>query len=151
MNWNENRSIRLSHICLIAFMVLLAAVDIGGIWIGSWYATRSHVARFQQNKALLIAIIYGLSVFGWILLASLNKLLGNMKRGIVFDRANVRELRRTSWCCFGACAGCLLSAAYYAPFAIIAIAAGFVGLIVRIIKNTFEQAIAMKDELDFTV
>lgn len=151
MNWNENKSIQLSRVCVVAFMVLLAAVDAGGIWIGPWYAARSHLARFRENGALFLAIIYGLSVFGWVLLVSLSRLLGNMRRGIVFDRANVRELRLTSWCCFGACAGCLLSAAYYLPFAVIAIAAGFVGLIVRIIKNTFEQAIAMKDELDFTV
>ena len=34
---------------------------------------------------------------------------------------------------------------------LIAIAAGFMGLIVRIVKNVFEQAITMKDELDLTV
>lgn len=151
MNWNENRSIRLSRACVVAFMVLLAAADIGGIWIGPWYAARSHVARFRENKELFVAIIYGLSVFGWVLLAGLFRLLRNMRGGIVFDQANVKELRRTSWCCFGVCACCLLSAGLYLPFLVIAIAAGFVGLIVRIVKNTFEQAILMKDELDFTV
>ena len=151
MNWNENKSIQLSRVCVVAFMVLLAAADVGGIWIGPWYAARSHVSRFRENKELFLAIIYGLSALGWVLLVSLHRLLRNMKRGIVFDRANVKELRHTSWCCFGACAVCLASTAYYLPFAAIAIAAGFVGLIVRIIKNTFEQAIAMKDELDFTV
>ena len=33
----------------------------------------------------------------------------------------------------------------------IALAAGFTGLIVRVVKNVFQQAIAMKDELDLTV
>ena len=151
MNWNENKSIQLSRVCVIAFMVLLAAVDVGGFWIAPQFMIRTRSMLFSENKGLLLAIIYGLSVFGWILLVSLHRLLRNMKRGIVFDRMNVRELRRTSWCCFGACAVCIPSTAYYLPFAAIAIAAGFVGLIVRIVKNTFEQAIAMKDELDFTV
>ncbi len=31
------------------------------------------------------------------------------------------------------------------------IAAGFMALIVRIVKNVFEQAIRMKDELDYTI
>ena len=31
------------------------------------------------------------------------------------------------------------------------IVAGFTGLIVRVVKNVFQQAIAMKDELDLTV
>ena len=57
----------------------------------------------------------------------------------------------TSWCCFGACLVSFASSLYWPPIMLVAIAAGFVGLIVRIVKNVFEQAITMKDELDFTV
>jgi hypothetical protein len=39
----------------------------------------------------------------------------------------------------------------YPLLLLVAIAAGFMGLIVRIVKNAFQQAIAMKDELDYTV
>lgn len=151
MNWNQVKSVRLSHACVIAFMGLLAAADIGGIWIAPWYATRAYAVLFRENEGLFIATVYALSVFGWILLVSLYRLLTNMKRGIVFDPANVKELRRTSWSCFGGCAICLLSTAYYVPFVIIAIAAGFVGLIVRVVKNAFAHAIAMKSELDLTI
>ncbi|MFR1758596.1 MAG: DUF2975 domain-containing protein, partial [Christensenellaceae bacterium] len=59
--------------------------------------------------------------------------------------------RITSWCCFGACLICFASSFYCLPILLIAIAAGFMGLIVRIVKNVFEQAITMKDELDLTV
>ena len=35
--------------------------------------------------------------------------------------------------------------------AFLAVAAGFMALIVRVLKNAFEQAVRMKDELDYTV
>ena len=46
---------------------------------------------------------------------------------------------------------CLVSCLYYLPFIAVAIAAGFMALIVRIIKNIFQQAIDMKAELDLTI
>ena len=79
------------------------------------------------------------------------KLLANIQRGMVFEMTSVKYLRITAWCCAGVCIICFLSALYYTPFILISVAAGFMALIVRIIKNVFEQAISMKDELDFTV
>ena len=46
---------------------------------------------------------------------------------------------------------CLVSCLYYLPFIAVAIAAGFMALIVRIVKNIFQQAIDMKAELDLTI
>lgn len=36
-------------------------------------------------------------------------------------------------------------------FLFLAVAAGFMALIVRVLKNAFAQAVRMKDELDYTV
>ena len=60
-------------------------------------------------------------------------------------------LRAVSWCCAAVAAVCLLSAGYYLPFLVAAMAAAFMALIVRIVKNVFQQAVRMKDELDYTV
>ena len=79
------------------------------------------------------------------------QLLQNIRAQLVFDAKNVRLLRQVSWCCVGAGAVCLVSCLYYLPFIAVAIAAGFMALIVRIVKNVFEQAIRMKDELDYTI
>jgi hypothetical protein len=47
---------------------------------------------------------------------------------------------------------CGVAAVWYClPMLVIAGAAGFMGLIVRIVKNIFRQAIDMKNELDYTV
>ena len=54
-------------------------------------------------------------------------------------------------CCAGAGLVCLGSTFWYLPFAAVAVAACFMALIVRIVKNVFQQALAMKSELDLTV
>ena len=151
MNWNQNRSIKLSQGCLIAFAVLLAAADLGGYWLTRWAVSISRTLHGAWDKALLMATLYTCSALAWALLFALWRLLRNMQRGVVFDEENVRYLRITGWCCFGACLICFFSSFYCQPILLIAIAAGFMGLIVRIVKNVFEQAITMKDELDLTV
>ena len=46
---------------------------------------------------------------------------------------------------------CLLSMFYYPPFGVIAFAAVFVGMIVRVVKNVMAEAVALKEEADFTI
>ena len=78
-------------------------------------------------------------------------LLRNLRQGIVFDSRNVRLLGIVSICCFIACAVCLVGCARIFFLGFVALAAGFVGLIVRIVKNVFSAAIDMRSELDLTV
>ena len=44
-----------------------------------------------------------------------------------------------------------LSALYYMPFLIVSAAAAFVGLILRVVKNVFAEAVRLKDENDYTI
>ena len=60
-------------------------------------------------------------------------------------------LRSVSWYCIWVALICLVSCVCYVPFVFVAIAAAFMALIVRIVKNVFQQAISMKSELDLTV
>ena len=149
VNWTKDRSILLSQICTALFALLLAARDIGCYWAVSWFIHLRNM-NWQKGTGFMVTI-YLCSVFAWLLLYGLWKLLGNMKSGRVFVEENVRRLRTVSWCCVGAGAVCLVSCLYYLPFIAVAIAAGFMALIVRIIKNIFQQAIDMKAELDLTI
>ena len=54
-------------------------------------------------------------------------------------------------CCAGAAVVCLAAAYIYLPFAFLGVAAAFMALIVRVLKNAFAQAVHMKDELDYTI
>ena len=150
MNWNKDKSILLSQACVIVFALCLLALDIGAYWFTGWFCVTMRGMPWQV-AALMMASIYSGSVFAWLCLYRLWRLIANVRRGEVFVDANVRHMRVISWCCAWAAGICLLSAAYYLPFCFVAVAAGFMALIVRIVKNAFQQAIAMKDELDLTI
>lgn len=149
MHWSKDRSIDLSCVCVVLFMALLAALDAGCYWAVQWF-TRLRLMN-RQYVFLMMSTIYLCSVFGWILLVRMWQLLRNIRVQVVFAQTNVKLLRQVSWCCVGAGIVCLLSSLYYLPFLIAAAAAAFMALIVRIVKNVFQQAIEMKSELDLTI
>lgn len=153
--WNKDKSITLSRILLAVFAAALVLLDLLCLYVavsGRPLALRL-AAFFSRSKILqFTACAYLCSVPGFWLLCSMNTLLKHIQSASVFTMENVKLLRRVSYCCFAAALICLVFAiAGILSLSIIAVAAGFVGLIVRIVKNVFQQAIAMKDELDFTV
>ena len=123
MDWNENKSVRLSQACVVLFAVCLLLLDCLCYFAVRWFT--------------------GLRGMPWQ--------TGKLMMQVIFDARNVALLRAVSWCCVGAGLICLVSGVYYLPFAVIAIAAGFMALIVRIVKNVFRQAILMKDDLDLMI
>lgn len=149
MNWNENKSVRLSQVCVVVFAALLLLLDVFCYAAVAWFIYLRGMP--WQTGILMMITIYLCSVFGWVLLWKLWRLLRNIRSQVVFDAENVALLRTVSWCCVGAGSICLASSVYYLPFSAVAIAAGFMALIVRIVKNVFEQAILMKDDLDLTI
>ena len=94
---------------------------------------------------------YACAALALVMLCSLYQFLRRIEAGEVFVSTNVAALRCISWCCAGAAGFCLLAAGIYLPFLFLAVAAGFMALIVRVLKNAFAQAVRMKDELDYTV
>ena len=149
VNWSKDKSVLLSQICVAAFAALLLALDAGCWRLARWFAVwRLHSTR---NGVLLAATVWICSVFGWVTLVKLWRLLGNLRRGEVFVLSNVSHLRAVSWCCACVSIICLGCCLYYLPFIFVAAAAGFMALIVRIVKNVFQQACAMQSELDLTI
>ena len=102
MDMNSDKSISLSQCCVVLFALLLAALDIGGYWfVGFFIRLRGMV---WQSGVLMLVSIYTSSVFGWVTLWKLWKLLGNIKAGRVFVDENVRIMRTVSRCCVAQCA-----------------------------------------------
>ena len=77
--------------------------------------------------------------------------LAGISLGEVFTAGNIALLRRCSWCCMIVAAICLLFTAALFYFLLVAAAAAFIGLILRVIKNVFQQALALKEENDYTI
>ena len=149
MNWTKDRSICLSIACIFIFASILLVADIFCYQLTGWFL-RLRGMYWQQGVGMMITV-YVCSGFAWVTLYQKLRLLQNLRRGEVFIGANVRAMRIVSWCCAGVAVMCLVSMLWYVPFVFVAIAAGFMCLIVRIVKNVFQQAIAMKDEMDLTI
>lgn len=145
----KSRSLLLSQIFVVIFALLLAGLDLGGFQIARWFSGLRNLAELQS--VAFLAAMYLCSVFGWILLAAMWRLLKNLREARVFTEENVDLLQRVSLCCAAAAIICLAGGFFYLPFLIAATAAGFMALIVRIVRNVFQKALDMKNELDLMI
>lgn len=150
MEANKNSGILLSRVLVWVFGALILFLD-WAIWPISRMLTRYLPILHSSWDTILIICLYVCNVPGFVLIFCMDKLLRNLCRGKVFDSDNVHLLRIVSNCCFAACAVCLAGCTRIFFLGFVALAAGFVGLIVRIVKNVFSAAIDMRSELDLTV
>lgn len=146
--WNDNRSIVLSRICVILFMILLATVAVFAPWLVR--TTFSYTVKAGWDTWFLVTIYTG-CVPGALLLISLYRLLRRIEGGTVFIQKNVESLRHISWFCFSGAVISAISAFYYIPWIMVAVAAAFMALIVRVVKNVFARAVSLQDDADFTI
>ncbi len=110
------------------------------------------VASGQESVYFPVLItLYCAVPFAVAALICLDVLLRNIRNGQPFVTQNVTMLRIISYCCFAE----VLVFVYLAvlkPFTIVVlVACGFMGLILRVVKNVFEQAIKIREENDFTI
>ena len=144
MNWNKDKSVKLSKFCVCLFMLILAGVCIGAPWLFR-LLIRLRVQDLAGKFELFLVSTYTAAVPAAAALYGLWRLLRNISEGEVFIPENVSILRLLSWCCIAAGLVCLFSALYYMPFLIVSAAAAFVGLILRVVKNVFAEAVRLKD------
>ncbi len=149
--WTEKKSVQLSRGLTIAFGILIAAADAGGWWLVDFLYRGLSFSHGPAGRWVLLAALYLCSIPAYGALWCLYRLLRNIERERVFTAENVLLLRRVSWCCAGAAIVCLLASPVWYSMVLLAAAAAFMGLIVRVVKNVFVRAIGMKDELDYTV
>ncbi len=149
MKWNEDKSVKLSKFCVYFYMAVLAAVCVLAPWLFRWLIT---VRNESVTKLpLFLAAAYTSAVPAACALWELHRMLCNISQGKVFIAQNVSILRRLSWYCIAAGLICLVSTAFYPPFLYISAAAAFIGLILRVVKNVFAEAVRLKAENDYTI
>ena len=96
-------------------------------------------------------VFYACCPAGWAAIVSLLRLLHNIRRDIIFTRQNIKLLRLISWCfVFTAFASGFATFMYY-PCALVFAAAGFLAIILRVVKNVMEQATIMREEQELTI
>lgn len=83
--------------------------------------------------------------------AALMLLLQSIRRERLFTPYCVALLRTISWCCMGEAFVFLALGALFVVCIFIAFVALLAGLCLRVVKNAFELAVALKEENDLTV
>ena len=149
--WDDEKSITLTRCVVVAALIGSIAMTLGGPWVTAWFIAAAGLRPSTGLTATLLVLGYACAALAIGMLVSLYKFLRRIEKGEVFVPENVAALRRISWCCAGAAVVCLAAAYIYLPFAFLGVAAAFMALIVRVLKNAFAQAVHMKDELDYTI
>ena len=147
--WTKDYSIRLSVFFTRFFLVLLAAGLFLAPQVVGWFIESAGGRPVYTVR--ICAAFYCCAGPAAVLLLSLNRLLAGISLGEVFTAGNIALLRRCSWCCMIVAAICLLFPAALFYCLLVAAAAAFIGLILRVIKNVFQQALALKEENDYTI
>ena len=149
MKWNSDRSLKLSIWCTRLAMILVLICGALSSPIVSWYLGVSGKAPELHRPIMITLLICCIPAMG--ALVWLHKLLSNIGNEEVFIDENVTLLRRISWCCFLAAAIALVSSRFYLVFLLISVAAAFMGLILRVVKNVIQQAVIIKAENELTI
>ncbi|MBR4223428.1 MAG: DUF2975 domain-containing protein [Oscillospiraceae bacterium] len=99
----------------------------------------------------LLITFYSCAAVGIYILITLDRLVYNIKKGEVFIEGNVKLLRGLSYSCFIIAFITLIFAHFRFLSFIVTFSACFFGLILRVIKNCFTEAVALREENDQTI
>ncbi len=150
--WNNQRSTLLSLVIVRLCYVLLAGCCVAAPWIVGFYDDIVNNANGLPSVfAELLVTLYCAVPAAAVALVCLDKLLGNVRREQPFTESSVKYLRIISWCCYVE-AVVFIYFATLRHFAILVVLGfAFVGLILRVVKNVFQQAVILREENDYTI
>lgn len=145
----EKRSIAITSVLIKLAIVLCAAA----LFLMPYAAKMYEQISFQRDNVTvpLLITFYVCAAFGFVILFVLNKLIKNIGSEKVFIDENVKLLKILSYCCFAIAVVTLIFARFRILVFVITFAAAFIGLILRVIKNCFTEAIRLREENDFTI
>ena len=152
--WNSNKSITLSLIVCFAVAVLLTVGIVLlpimlKMYFGSFEITYDH-RLFLMYRSVL-SCYYVCLLPAYTAIYSLVKILFSLRREEIFTDSNIRRLRVLSWCCFVVALVTAVGFIFYRPLMAVALAAGFIGLILRVVKNVMCSAKILREENDLTI
>jgi Protein of unknown function (DUF3036). len=145
----RSRSAVISQIMVIAVFAALVASVFLLPWMFKLYL--GYYARPDWLFIPSMVNLYTALLPAFIADFCLYFLLHRIRAGEVFSDANVRSLRIISWCCYIECVVFFVFGFYFLISFAMSFACAFMGTILRVVKNSFEQAVELKRENDFTI
>lgn len=140
-------SLVLSFIVVIGLVVALIVLPM----ILRFYLDLMDKSHLLDSASTILPLLYGVVVVAIVAITALIVLLLRVRGGAIFTPVSVSCLRGISWCCvleallFG-------GLSFFFMLAIpISLAALFMFLLLRVVKNVIEEATAIKAENDYTI
>lgn len=148
MSWTKSKSFALSRILVeVTFGLLICMLFLIPSAV-EWYDL---VSNKEPVALFLGTILYLCDIAAFPIMLALYKLLKNIGEEKVFIEQNAKYLRFISW---GLVVISLILLVFMIsrPFVIaFSFIFAFLGLILRVVKNVFEEAISLQQEQDFTI
>lgn len=150
--WNKDKSIILSQIIIKIVYAIIVICCVTAPLIVKYYDNTVIIPTGGESVFTpLLITLYSIVPPALIALICLDLLLNNIRKNQPFIKQNVKYLRIISYCCFAG-AALFIYFSILRPFAfVIVAAAAFFGIILRVVKNCFEQAVALREENDYTI
>ena len=134
----------IDRICIAVWIACLFLVP----QLARWYDMYSNKESIFTQ---LVVLMYLAMIPAAIILIRLNTLLSNIRSGQIFEHDNVNCLRVISYSCFIIAVIAAVMIYWRILAFVVVVAFGFVGLLLRVLKNVFEQAVLLREENDLTV
>ncbi|WP_164470909.1 DUF2975 domain-containing protein [Vaginisenegalia massiliensis] len=150
---HENTSILLTKICLAIFFIVAILMLFNGPYLVAQFDGRSTPlfgGDLRRNLLLLSGYICG--GLALLFISSFYRLIDRIGRDQVFTSENVTCLRYIGWeIQVVTLIALIMGLTCYLPLLAIAVAGGFMVLVLRVVRNAFGKAVAMQDELTYTI
>ena len=111
----------------------------------------NRAAITDPERILCLVLAYGILGVTILAVIMMFLLLTRVYQGMVFTARSVGYIRGVSWCCFLLCLFFGILGKYFQLSIVVALAAVFLGLSLRVVKNVIEEATEIKMENDLTV
>jgi len=136
-------------VCCVAGLFFLPALTEMLINLPDNIGNRGEITEAGRSLCLVSAYLIVLDMM--LADSLLFVLLLQVRRNQVFTDRAVSLIRGVSWCCLGLCLPFGFLGIYFQLAWIVCFLAVFLGLCLRVCKNAFEVATAIKQENDLTV
>lgn len=147
--WTKSKSMMLTRVAVILFMIVLTAGAVLLPLLLQWYIANRGTP--QENYVPMLVLGWLCVPPAFVALLCMHKLLKNMQKEQVFVKGNVRLFRVLSWCCFAAALPLLAFGFFTLLSVFFSAILAFIALLLRVAKNMLDTAVEMKVENDLTV
>ncbi len=137
---------------LTLYVTYLFAFVIIGLMIFA-YPIAKNVLGPNQRTAYISAVtaFYICCPAAWIALYKIRILLKNVLADNIFSNESVKLLHQLSLCCLFVAVICFITIYFCHIFFTFALGAGFMSLILRVLRNVMGKAVKIKEENELTI